>query len=300
MHRPTYLKAGDKVRIISTARKVTPEDMDKAASILNEWGLQVVFGNNLFEDNHQFAGTDAQRAADLQAAIDDPHCKAIFCARGGYGSMRIINAVNWSNIISSPKWLIGFSDISVLLFRLYYLGIESIHGIMPGLFSKDKAGDSVDMLRRLLFSGPEPITAPESEFSRHGEASGRLVGGNLSMISIMEGTSFNVPSVSNILFIEDLDEYLYHVDRMMVHLKLSGVLESLAGLVVGQMSGMNDNPIPFGKQAYQIIHEHVKEYQYPVGYNFNIGHDYPNHPVIHGAKCTLKVTSEGNAKLSFD
>lgn len=300
MRRPEYLQPGDRVRIISTARKVSKGDMEYAAEILKSWGLDVMFGKNLFTECHQFAGNDQQRRVDLQEAVNDGDCKAIFCARGGYGTARILSDIDWSGMLEKPKWVIGFSDISVLLFQLYHQGIESVHGIMPGLFNKEGAATSIEMLKNLLFDGPQVIRAQPSSFSRAGEAAGRLVGGNLSIISISEGTPMNVTGRNNILFIEDLDEYLYHVDRMMVHLKLCGTLKSLSGLVVGQMSDMNDNIIPFGKQAYEIIHDHVAEYNYPVGYNFDIGHDLPNHPVIHGASCKLRVNSDGSSELSFD
>lgn len=296
--RPDYLKPNDKIGITATARSVTHEELNKAIQIFETWGLRVVLADHLFEVHNQFAGEDKLRSTDLQKMINDPSIKAIVCARGGYGTTRIIDAIDFSPLATHPKWIVGFSDITVLLYHLYNKGVASVHGIMAGLFSKEGREESIESLHNVLFGKQTPITASNSPFNREGEATGDVIGGNLSIINNIIGTASDIDTAGKILFIEDLDEYLYHIDRMMVQLKRAGKLQNLQGLIVGDMSDMNDNKIPFGKNAYEIIQEHVEPYAYPVCFGFPIGHEVRNLAVPFGTTGTLKV-EKGGAILTF-
>jgi len=299
MHlRPDPLKSKDKVAIVATARKVGRNDLTKAVEILESWGLEVVLGANLFAEHHQFAGDDDLRLIDFQQMINDPEIKAIICARGGYGTTRIVDAIDFSPLLRSPKWIVGFSDITVLLFQLFKLNVESIHGIMAGLFHKEGIGDSIESLRRILFGDPVDFSVSSHEFNKTGLWEGEIIGGNLSIVNNIIGTDSDINMDGKILLLEDLDEYLYHVDRMMVHLKRAGKIQRLAGLIVGDMSDMNDNPVPFGSTAYEIIQSHIAEFSYPVAFGFPIGHEAVNLAVPCGRNAILEVGSE-KAKLHF-
>lgn len=297
MLTPPFLKPGDTLGILSTARKTTPVAIEKATQIINGLGYKVKTAPNLFQENHQFAGTDQQRIADMESLLQDKEVKAIICARGGYGTTRIVDQVKWSLLKSQPKWICGFSDVTAILCHIYNLEIESIHSTMAALFDEQQPErkKSVESLFSLLSGELLSIEGPAHPFNKNGKAAGELIGGNLSILNNLIGTSSDPDYTGKILFIEDLDEYLYHIDRMMVHLKRCGRLEKLAGLVVGQMSDMNDNkPVPFGKSALEIIQEHTSCYSFPVAYNFPVGHEALNLAVPVGRWLQLEVSDKGS------
>lgn len=233
MKRPAALKNGDVIGIVATAKRVSKEEIATAVAVFESWNLKIVFGKHLFHSCHQFSGTDSERLEDIQSMINDPSVKAIICARGGYGTTRIIDDIDLSPLQSNPKWIIGFSDLTALLFQLFNQRIESVHGIMAGLFHKENRIDSIESLRKVLYGELTDIKADFHAFNRLGEASGKIIGGNLSIICNLIGTSSDIAYSDIILFIEDLDEYLYHIDRMMVQLKRAGRLQSIKGLIVG-------------------------------------------------------------------
>lgn len=294
MH-PPFLKTGDTVGILSTARKTEAAAIQKAGKIIESFGYRVKLAPNLFATSHQFAGTDEERIADMHTLLQDPEVKAIICARGGYGTSRMVDAVDWSLLERQPKWIGGFSDVTTILCHLQRRGIESIHCTMAALFDvqdpEKKA--SAESLFQLLAGRPFQMKASAHSFNRSGQATGEIIGGNLSILNHLIATPSDPDYEGKILFLEDLDEYLYHVDRMMVQLKRSGKLAKLAGLLIGYMSDMNDNTIPFGKTAYEIIQEHVAEYTYPVAFGLPIGHEALNMAVPVGRKIKLEVMKEG-------
>ncbi len=290
MRQPPFLKRNDRVAIVATAKNFDPQELAFGIDTLKSWGLEVVLGNNIYNKFHQFAGNDQERLSDLQAALNDPTIKAIFCARGGYGTARIIDKVNFAHFVLNPKWVIGFSDITVLHCHLNNLGFQTIHATMPSLFGRQGYEKSVESLRTLLFGNPGSIEIPKSRLQRSGMAEGLIVGGNLTILHTLIGTPSEVNFENKILFIEDISENLYHHDRMMFHFKRTGKLKNLAGLVVGHFTDMNDNDVAFGKDAYQIIAETVSDYSYPVAYNFPVGHEAINLPVICGKMAKLNVS----------
>ncbi len=292
MITPAYLHAGDTVTLISTARKVSKEELAPAIAVFEKWGLKVKLGANLFAEDNQFAGTDVERTADLQAALDDDASKAIICVRGGYGTVRIIDQIDFSEFIKNPKWVCGFSDVTVLHSTLHSIGIQSIHATMPLLFSRIEQKEAIETLRNALFGEKLTYQFPMHSMNRGKKMQGQLVGGNLSIISNLIGTPTDINTQGKILFLEDLDEYLYHIDRMMVHLKRAGLLSQLSGLLVGHMSEMNDNLIPFGKTAYEIISETVKEYNYPVFFDFPAGHLNHNFAIKLGGEVIVQEKKE--------
>ena len=292
---PPFLKKGDVVGIVAPARKVTQSDVEPAIGILKGWGLDVILGEHLYESYNQFSGTDEQRANDLQSMIENDHVKAIICARGGYGSIRLLDSINLRALQRSPKWLVGYSDISVFhgILNSWYM-VETIHGPMPVNFPSDGVDSpSTQALRDALFGHVPHYSCPNHELNRIGKSVGLLCGGNLSIILSVARTNADIITGGKILFIEDLDEYLYHIDRMMMNLKHSGKLDGLAGLVIGSMNGMNDNTIPYGYNAYDIVWDAVKDYSYPVCFGFPAGHQDPNLSLILGRRVTLTVTEEG-------
>lgn len=291
---PPRLQSGDKIAICALARKITLVEIQPAIDILSSWGLEVVIGESLAGDFHQFAGNDELRLRDLQTMLDNPEIKAIISARGGYGTTRLLDQLTFKNFIKSPKWIAGFSDVTALLCHLLNLGYASIHSIMPSLFNRAGSEAAIESLRKVLFGASVTYQAPAHTFNQIGEAQGRLVGGNISLLNTIIGTASDVDYTGKILFIEEIDEYLYNLDRMLVQLKRSGKLARLAGLVVGHMTDMRDNPVPFGKTAYEIIQEHTAAYSYPVCYDFPTGHEPHNLALICGAPAYLRVTANGS------
>lgn len=285
--QPLYLKKGDKIGIVACARKISREEIQPAVDILKSWELEVVLGNNLFNADNQFSGTDNERAEDLQQMLDDSSIKAIISARGGYGTIRIIDLLDFSKFKQNPKWIIGYSDITVLHSHIHNLGFETIHATMPINFMVDK--EATESLRRALFGEKIEYNFESHPLNRNDKAEGQLIGGNLSLLYALSGSISDIDTQGKILFIEDLDEYLYHIDRMMINLKRSGKLKNLAGLIVGGMTDMKDNTIPFGKSAEEIILDTVKEYDYPVCFNFPAGHIDKNMALIFGKKLTFEV-----------
>ena len=296
MITPSYLKRGDKIAIVAPARKISNFEIANAVKTFKNWGLEVVLGKNLFNSNNQFAGTDEERKSDFQQMLDDPTIKAIIAARGGYGSVRIIDKLDFSKFIKNPKWIIGYSDITVFHSHINTnFEIESLHAIMPINFSdEEKSKVSAESLRKTLFGEKIFYSINNSKYNRKGITKGILCGGNLSMIYSLIGSQSDINTDGKILFIEDLDEYLYHIDRIMMNLKRSGKLDNLAGLIIGGMNDMNDNKIAFGKTAIEIISEHVSEYNYPVCFNFPAGHRKKNYALILGREATLEVNRKVN------
>jgi len=286
--QPEFLKKGDKIGIVACARKISKEELQPAIAIFESWGLQVVLGKHVFNANHQFSGTDEERAADLQSMLDDSTIKAVISARGGYGTVRIIDKIDFTTFKKSPKWIIGYSDITVLHSHIHNLGFQTLHATMPINFEVD--ANATDSLRKTLFGEKIEYHVDAHPLNRKGKAEGVIVGGNLSLVYALSGSVSDIDTKGKILFIEDLDEYLYHIDRMMMNLKRSGKLSGLAGLIVGGMTDMKDNTIPFGKTAEEIIVDAVKEYTYPVCFNFPAGHINNNMAIKFGNKVNFAVS----------
>lgn len=296
MIRPAYLKKGDKIGITASARKVSKEEMQAGISVLEKWGLEVVLGDSLYKSDHQFGGNDQERTEDLQRMLDNSSIKAIIAARGGYGTLRIIDQLNFDAFKKSPKWLIGFSDITVLHSHIHQFQIETLHAKMLLNFTKNEA--SSESLRQALFGELKKHEHAPHPLNRIGSAEGELIGGNLSLLYALTGSVSDIHTQGKILFLEDLDEYLYHLDRMMLNLKRAGKLTHLKGLVVGGMTDMKDNPIPFGKNAEEIILDAVKEFDFPVCFDFPAGHVDLNLPLYLGRNVKLEIGKQ-HVKLNF-
>lgn len=289
---PSYLKQGDRVAIIATARKVSNEEIQPAVSLFENHGLTVVLGQNLFASSNQYAGTDAQRAEDLQWALNDDSIKAIIIARGGYGSVRLIEHIDFTEFKKYPKWLVGYSDVTVLHNAIHNIGIATLHATMPLNFTKN--AEATQSMMDALFGKLKQTPVEENYSNKPGTATGQLVGGNLSLLYSLSGTPYDIGTKGKILFLEDLDEYLYHIDRMMMQLKLAGKLKHLKGLVIGGMTDMKDNAIPFGKFPEEIILDGVKEYDYPVCFDFPAGHIDRNLAMYFGREVELVVSDDGS------
>lgn len=293
---PPFLKKGDKIAIVASARKISMQELQPAIDIFKSWGLEVVLGKNLLGSDNQYSGTDAERTQDLQDALDDNTIKAIISARGGYGTIRIVDKINFTKFRLQPKWVIGYSDITVLHSHIHNFGIETLHATMPINFLVNT--EAVETMRKTLFGEKLKYEIEKHPLNREGFAEAQLVGGNLSLLYALTGSNSSLHTKGKILFIEDLDEYLYHMDRMMVSLKRSGKLSDLAGLIVGGMTDMKDNQIPFGKTAEEIIMDAVKEYKYPVCFNFPAGHIDKNLAVVLGRTVRL-IVGEKETTVSF-
>jgi muramoyltetrapeptide carboxypeptidase len=289
MITPPYLQKGDTVAILATARKHIVKSMQPTIDLLESWGLHVVIGKSIGLEENQLAGNDEQRAADLQEQLDNPNIKAIWCARGGYGTVRVVDLIDFTAFKKSPKWLVGFSDVTVLHNHLNTMGYKSIHGIMPISLAK-ASKEAIESLRLSLFGQPLQYAIDTHPMNRLGKATGELVGGNLSILYSVLGSPSAIDCTDKILYIEDLDEYLYHIDRMMMNLKRNGCLESLKGIIVGSMTDMKDNDIPWGKNALEIVQDVTKQYNIPVIFNFPAGHIHDNRALILGNNVTIEVT----------
>lgn len=294
---PKFLYKGDKIAIVAPAGKVKREVVNAAANMLESWGLQVVIGESLFDDHFQYAATDEKRLKDFQGALNNEEIKAILCARGGYGVVRIVDQLDFSKFSKHPKWIIGFSDITILHAHIHtQFGIETLHATMAaGL--EDKT--STETLRKALFGEAIAYELRSHPLSRFGSAEGIVIGGNLAILCSLIGSKSDIDTAGKILFIEDIGEYLYRLDRMMLQLKRAGKLENLVGLIVGGMTDMLDNKDPFGKTAYEIIAETVKEYDYPVCFDFPAGHQEDNRSLIFGRKAILSINESTSVNFEL-
>jgi muramoyltetrapeptide carboxypeptidase len=299
MITPPYLSKDDKIGIIAPARCINFDEVHASIRIFQKWGLEVELGTNIFRQYNQFAGKDEQRLADLQQMLDDDAIRAVICARGGYGTVRIIDQINFTAFLKNPKWIVGYSDITVLHSHIHrHFAIETLHAVMPlNITSDDTPDDGVDTLKNALFGKIKSYSYAATPFARNGEAEGILTGGNLSILYSLMGSSSEVDTAGKILFLEDVDEYLYHIDRMMMALKRAGKLSKLSGLIVGSMNRMNDNTIPYGHTANEIIAEAVAGYDYPVCFDFPAGHGDTNLALILGRKVKLSIGQE--VELTF-
>ena len=285
---PPFLKPGDCVGIVAPARKISAEELAPAISQIESWGLKVKLGEHIYAASDQFAGTDYERLADIQQMMDDTGVKVILAARGGYGSVRIIDSIDFTRLDENPKWIAGFSDVTVFHSHIQtHLEMQTLHCTMPINFAKD--AESTELLKKALFGELSTYAIDAHPLNKTGKSAGILCGGNLSILYSLAETMSDIDTVGKILFLEDLDEYLYHIDRMMMQLKRAGKLTHLNGMIIGGFSAMKDNTVPFGKTAEEIIVDIVKEFTFPICFGFPAGHDDKNFPLYLGRNYQLTV-----------
>ena len=289
---PPFLKPFDQIRIISPSGIAKPEYIEGAKKVLSEWQLNVTEGEYARSEYGRFAGTKEQRASDLQKALDDPSVKAILCSRGGYGLAQIIDKLDFTGFVKFPKWVIGFSDISILHNVINNHGIESIHGIM-GMHLSTLPDDSIQVqyLKKLLFGIQPEYIFPNEPNNKTGKTNGQLIGGNLSVIMGLRGSAYDLKYRNAILFLEDVGEKPYQIDRMIQNLRLSGVLAQLSGLIIGQFSECEEDPLMM-QSMQELILSAVNEYDYPVCFNFPAGHIEYNLPFVLGGNVDLLITKD--------
>jgi muramoyltetrapeptide carboxypeptidase len=298
---PSYLKKGDIIGIVCPAGFMPMEKAITCIDTLKSWGYGVKIGKTLGSQFNYFSGTDAERMADLQAMLDDPNVKAILCGRGGYGVSRIIDGLNFSKFNKNPKWLIGFSDITVLHAHLFQqLKTASLHSPMASAFNDGGAENVyVQSLRKALKGIKTNYTAAPNSLNKMGKATGELIGGNLSLIVHLIGTKSAYQTKNKILFIEDIGEHIYHIDRMFLQLKRGGFLDGLAGLIVGGFTDMQDTTVPFGMDVLSAINEHLSEYSFPVCFDFPVSHATENFALKVGVKHQLTITKSKTVLQEF-
>ena len=296
MKQIPFLHQGSKIGIVASARKVTPEEMQYAIDWLKVNEFVPVYDDRLFADHHIFAGDDDFRVAVFQEYLDNEQIEAIWLARGGYGSIRIIDKLDFTRFLQHPKWVIGFSDTSVIHGKLNRLGIPSLHASMPFFFA-NKTPEAKQSLLDVLLGKPLHYVFPAHKMNRVGQMEGEIVGGNLSVLYGMIGSDTFPELEEKILFIEEVDEYIYHIDRMMHALKRAGKLARLKGLIIGGLTQIHDNPDPFGMSVEEVIAEAVAEYDYPVCFGFPAGHFNDNRAVLFGQKAKLEITAENSVFL---
>ena len=297
MNQIPYLKLGSKVAIAAPARKVTREEMQFAINWLKDKGFVSVYDERLFAEHYIFAGDDDIRAAVIQQYLDDESIDAIWLARGGYGSIRIIDKLDFTKFLQHPKWIIGFSDTTVFHDKLNRLGCPSLHASMPYCFD-NKTVEAQQSLFDALMGKPLKYEFPAHQLNRKGVVEGEIVGGNLSVLYGMIGSDSFPETDGKILFIEEVDEYIYHVDRMMHALKRAGKLANLKALVVGGLTQIHDNPDPFGQSVEEVIAEAVKDYDYPLCFSFPAGHFSDNRAIVFGERMRLEITSPSQSDSS--
>jgi muramoyltetrapeptide carboxypeptidase len=296
MIQPPYLKAGDTVAIVAPSGVLNHRDkeINEAKDLLKSWGLQVVVGKNVFNKANHFAGTDEERAEDFQQALDNPNIKAIWCARGGYGTVRMIDKLDFTKYKANPKWIIGYSDITAIHNQLNVEGSESIHAMMCTSLTDDlsEIEQSIETFKCALFGKPLSYTIKGSKYNKTGSVTAPLVGGNLTLLHTMLGSKTSIDTSGKILFIEDIGEYKYHIDRMLQSLKRAGYFDNLKGLIVGDMTKLRKNTTPWGTSVEQLILDVVANYNFPVMFGFPAGHEKDNRALILGRTIQLTVGSE--------
>jgi muramoyltetrapeptide carboxypeptidase len=290
---PPKLKPGDLIAIAATARKIAYEELEPAIHVFESWGLRVLLHPRLFDVDHQFAGTALTRSTVFNDYLHNPDVRAIVCARGGYGTVRMVDGLDIDVLQADPKWIVGYSDVTVLHNHIHqHTNINTLHGTMPiNMQAHNANAASIEALRKVLMTDDvQEVRVDPHPLNRFGEAEGELVGGNLSVIYSLLGSRSDINTDGKLLFIEDLDEYLYHIDRMMQAMKRSGKLRNIKGLIIGGMSDMKDNTVPFGADALAIIAKTVEEYSFPVLFNYPAGHIDVN----------LSLTIGGTFKMSVN
>ncbi len=290
---PPYLQKGDTIGLVCPAGAMPVEKVSECIRVLNEdWGFRTKVGKTVGNQFNYFSATDEERLADFQQMLDDDEVKGVLCARGGYGMGRIIERIDFKKFKKQPKWIIGYSDITVLHSHLYTnYRISSLHAPMAAAFNDDGyKNEYVQSLKNALEGKKLKYQCPVHEFNQKGEAVGELVGGNLALLAHLVGTDSDIKTKGKILFIEDVGEYLYNIDRMCWQLKRSGKLSKLAGLIIGGFTDVKDTERPFGQTAYEIIRDIVKEYDYPVCFGFPVSHEKENYALKVGAGYKLKIT----------
>ena len=295
---PVFLQKNDKVAIVATAKKLQ-SSLSSAIRLLESWGLEVALGKHLYRFSGVFAGTDQQRFEDMQWALDDPSIKAVMIARGGYGTTRILDRLDFSRFRKHPKWVVGFSDVTTLLHQINNLGITAIHATMPALMGKEGAEEADQSLQTALFGKPLSYTIKSHPFNKSGMVKAELTGGNLSMICNSIGTSSEINTDGKILFLEEVGEYAYHIDRLVVQLARAGKLENLKGMVIGHFTDVKKHQDPFGLNVYEIIKQHVDKMDFPVCFDFPVGHAPKNLALYCGAEAKFEV-QKAVVSLSFD
>ncbi|HEX5553614.1 MAG TPA: LD-carboxypeptidase [Chitinophagaceae bacterium] len=294
MNIPPCLKPGDLIGVTCPASRMERQAAEYAAGVLASWGFQVRIGETVGGQFHNFSAPDNRRLRELQGMLNDDAIKAILFGRGGYGVIRLLDQLDFSHFKKHPKWLCGYSDITALHMHIYKcFGIATIHSLMCSGITADTHDDPyVDSLRRVLMGEDPRYEFPAHSLNRNGESSGELIGGNLSLLACLSGTISQPDTAGRLLFIEDIGEYRYAVDRMMFNLKRSGWLNNLQGLLVGGFTGSRETDEPFGQTEYEIIYDKVKEYDYPVAFGFPAGHQKENYTLKMGTPCTMKISDE--------
>lgn len=291
---PRHLQKNDTIAIVCPSGYMPFERMNMCIEVLQQWGFKVRLGKTAGNQFHYFSGMDEERLADLQQMLDDKEVSAILCGRGGYGLSRIIDKLDFKQFKKHPKWIIGYSDITLLHAHLFSkIEVASLHSPMAGAFNDEGfKTEYVHSLQKALTGKKYNYSCAVQELNKPGKATGILVGGNLAMVTHTIGSSSEIDTKNKILFLEDVGEYLYKIDRMMLQLKRAGKLDQLAGIIFGSFSELKDTTIPFGSDVYSILYEKVKEYQYPVCFDFPVGHTEKNYALKHGAPHQLIVASK--------
>ncbi|WP_299520803.1 LD-carboxypeptidase [Winogradskyella sp.] len=291
--QPPYLKAGDTVAIVAPSGilKNREREVQQAIDLLKSWGLNTIVGKYVFSKANHFAGTDDERCEDLQYAMDDPKISAIWCARGGYGTVRILDKLDYTKFRKHPKWVIGYSDITALHNQLHNQGFESLHALMCVSLTENlnEIQASVDTFKSTLFGNPTDYNLEGSDYNRTGEANGQLIGGNLTMLHTMLGSKESIDTSGKILFIEEIGEYKYHIDRMLQSMKRAGYFDNLKGLIVGDMTKLRKNTTLWGTSVEQLILDALLGYEFPIAFNMPAGHEKDNRALVLGKAIKLKV-----------
>jgi muramoyltetrapeptide carboxypeptidase len=289
--RPPYLKAGDTVAIVAPSGilKSREGEIQQAIKLLNSWGLNTKLGANVYSKADHFAGTDEERCEDFQNALDDSSISAIWCARGGYGTVRILDKLDYTQFRKHPKWVIGYSDITALHNQLHNEGFQSLHALMCVSLTKDisEIQETVKTFKSALFGKPNNYILEGSDYNKEGVSTGQLVGGNLTMLHTMLGSDTSINTKGKILFIEEIGEYKYHIDRMLQSLKRAGYFENCKGLIVGNMSKLRKNTTLWGTSVEQLVLDALSEYNFPIAFNMPAGHEPDNRALVLGKTVTL-------------
>ncbi|WP_370477520.1 S66 peptidase family protein [Tamlana flava] len=295
LKQPPYLKAGDTIAIVAPSGilKNRSGEIHQAQDLLKSWGLNSLVGEHIFNQANHFAGTDDERCEDFQKALDDPKISAIWCARGGYGSVRILDKLNWNTFKKKPKWIIGYSDITAIHNQVHNEGVESIHAMMCTSLQDDASTieETIATFKDAIFGKPLSYTLEGSNFNKTGSATGELVGGNLTMLHTMLGSKSSIDVSGKILFIEEIGEYKYHIDRMMQSLKRAGYFDNCKGVIVGDMTKLRKNTTLWGTSVEQLILDALADYDFPIAFNMHAGHEKDNRAMILGRNVDLTVNT---------